>query len=80
MLPPRSDIIAAFVFRSVASQQHLTGEDPQRALDYKDRENKEEELPAACQIQMEQPKDSSRRQSEAAQNKSRLQTASACMA
>lgn len=56
------------------------GEDPQRALDYRDRENKEDELPAACQIQLEQPKDSSRHQSEASRNKSRLQTASACMA
>ncbi len=53
-------------------------EEPRRALDYKDGENKEDELPAACQIQSEQPKDSSRHQSEASQNRSRLQTASAC--
>lgn len=53
-------------------------EQPQRALDYKDGEKKEDGLPAACHIQSEQPKDSSRRQSEGSQN--RLQTASACMA
>lgn len=55
-------------------------EEPHRALDYKDDENKEDELPTACQIQSEQPEDSSRRLSEGSQNRSKLQTAQACMA
>lgn len=75
MLPPCSDCIAAFVFPKCCISTTSNGEDPQRALRYKDRENKEEELPAACQIQMEQHKDSSRHESEAARS-----TASACMA
>lgn len=55
-------------------------EEPHRASDYKDEESKEDELPTACQIQSEQPEDSSRRQSEGSQNNSRLQTTQACMA
>lgn len=55
-------------------------EEPQPALDYKDAENKDDELPAACQIQLEQSEDTSRRQSEDSKKGNRLQTATACMA
>lgn len=82
MLPSFSNRIAVFVYSSVASWEHLSGKRKihSELWTTKPRENKEDELPEACQIQSEQHEDSSRRQSEGSQNRSRLQTASACMA
>ena len=82
MLPSCSERIALFVYRRAASLEHLSGKRKNHGELWttKTGENKEDELPAACQIQSEQSADSSRRQSEASQNTSGLQTASACMA